>query len=309
MSAISAADIKKLRESTGAGMLDCKKALEETKGNYDEAVDWLRKKGLAAAAKKASRAAAEGLIAIAVEGNKAAIIELNAETDFVSKNPDFQTMANQCAEYALQTGGDINALKAFNCPKAGKPVEQVISELVGSIGENLNLRRSALLEVSNGAIASYIHNAINNTLGRIGVLVALESSADAGKLQELGKQIAMHIAAARPEALTIEDLPKEAVEKERNVLIEQSRASGKPENIIEKMVEGRIRKFYEEVVLLEQLFVIDGKTKVKEVITQAEKELGTPVKLTGYVRFQLGEGVEKEEADFAQEVAAAAGGR
>ncbi len=304
---ITSLDIKKLRETTGAGMMDCKKALEETTGDFNGAVDWLRKKGLAAAAKKAGRTASEGVVAIAIEGAKGAVIELNSETDFVAKNESFQTVALHAAQYAMQTGGDIEKLKNFTCPKAQKKVQEVVAELVGSIGENLNLRRSALLEAKQGIIASYIHGAIAPNIGRIGVLLALESTGDKAKLQALGKQIAMHVAAARPESLTVEQLPKERVARERAVLTDQSQSSGKPADIIAKMVEGRIRKFYEEVVLLEQIFVIDNKTKIHQVIEAAAKEIGAPVTLSGYIRFELGEGIEKEEKDFAAEVAAAAG--
>lgn len=307
MAEITAALIKTLREKSGAGMMDCKKALTETGGDMDAAVDWLRTKGLAAAAKKSSRVAAEGLVAIATEGNKGAVVELNAETDFVARNDQFQALASSIANAALKAGtDDVDTLKQQDC--GGKTVEEAVTSAIATIGENMNLRRAAYLSVNNGVVAQYIHNATAEGLGKIGVLVALESAGDAGKLNDLGRQVAMHVAAARPEALNVADVDPEALERERTVLKEQAVASGKPAEIAEKMVEGRIRKYYEEVVLLEQLFVIDGKTKVKEVVAEAAKEIGSPIEVTAFVRFQLGEGVEKEESDFAAEVAAAVNG-
>ncbi len=307
MSAISSALIKQLREKTGAGMMDCKKALEESGGDFEQAVDWLRKKGLSAAAKKAGRVAAEGLIAIAAEGNKAAVIELNSETDFVAKNETFQELAKKIAASALETKGELDALKQFSCKETGKTVEELVTEHIATIGENLGLRRADYVEVSEGIVASYIHSAVAPNMGKIGVLVGLESSGDKEKLAELGKQLAMHVAAAKPDSLDVEGLDPALVQREKDVLTEQARASGKPDNIIEKMIEGRIRKYYEEVVLVEQLFIIDGKTKVSQVVAEAEKAAGAPIKITGFVRFALGEGVEKEESNFAEEVAAAAG--
>lgn len=307
MAEISSASIKELREKTGAGMMDCKKALAETKGDFEAAVDWLRKKGLSAAAKKAGRVAAEGLIAIAPAGQKAAIIELNSETDFVAKNELFQKLASNIANLALEAKGDIEKLK--DQQSNGKKVADIVAEHVGQIGENLNLRRSAYLEVQNGIVATYLHSAVAPNLGKIGVLVAIESEGDKAKLEALGKQVAMHIAAAKPDAVTSAELDAKAIQREHDIFSEQARASGKPDNIIEKMIEGRIRKYYEEVVLLEQVFVIDGKTKVSEIVENAAKDIGKPVKITKFVRFTLGEGIEKEEKNFAEEVAAAAGAR
>ncbi len=303
---ISAQAIKELRERSGAGMMDCKKALQEANGDMDAAVDWLRKKGLAAAAKKAGRAAAEGLVAIKAGGTKAAVIELNSETDFVARNEEFQKLAQTIADVALESGS-YDATKSADYPGEGKSVEETVAERVGSIGENLMFRRAEVLSVSNGAVATYIHNAVVPGMGKIGVLVALESTGDQSKLEELGRQIAMHVAAARPESLNVEELDPALLEREKEVLREQARASGKPENIIEKMIEGRLRKFYEEVVLLEQAFVIDGKTRIADVVKEAEKEVGAPIELKAFARLQLGEGVEKEEDNFAEEVKKAAG--
>lgn len=307
MADINAALIKDLREKSGAGMMDCKKALIETNGDMDEAIDWLRKKGLAAAAKKSSRVAAEGLVAVATSGNKGAVIELNAETDFVARNDKFQDLAKGVATVALKAeSNDVEALKKADF--GGKTVEEAITNAIAVIGENMNLRRVSYLSVNQGVVAQYIHNSTAPGLGKIGVLVALESTADAAKLNELGRQIAMHIAAAKPEALSTTDVDPDALARERNVLKEQSIASGKSAEIAEKMVEGRIRKYYEEVVLLEQLYVLDGKTKVREVVEAAAKEMGAPIKVVAYTRFLLGEGIEKEESDFAAEVAAVANG-
>lgn len=306
MSGITSAQIKALRETTGAGMMDCKKALIECNGDEQESKDWLRKKGLAAAAKKSSRTAAEGLIAVATTDKKAAVIELNSETDFVSKNESFQNIAQAIANTAL-TIDSFDALNAASNEGKSLSVENEVKELVGSLGENLNLRRSESLSVEKGVVATYIHNAMAPNLGKIGVLIALESEGDTEKLQTLGKQLAMHIAAAKPESLNIDALDPALVKRERNVFSEQAKASGKPENIIEKMVEGRIRKYYGEVVFLEQVFVIDGKATVTEAINAAEKDIGASINVKGYVRFALGEGIEKEESNFAEEVAAAAG--
>lgn len=305
----SPADIKTLRETTGAGMLDCKKALEEAGGNMEAAQDWLRKKGLAAAAKKAGRAAAEGLVAINISSNKGAMIELNSETDFVARNEQFQKLAKEIAAVALagNYNADIEALKAAKAT-SGKTVGDEVAAAVGTIGENINLRRCASIRVNKGVVASYIHNTVVPGAGKIGILVGVESEGDPVKLEAFGKQIAMHIAAARPESLSTKDLDSKLVDRERAVFKDQAIASGKPPEIAEKMVEGRIRKYYEEVVLLEQVFVIDGKTKVSEVVKNAEKEIGKPLALTGFKRFTLGEGVDKQETDFAAEVAAAANG-
>jgi elongation factor Ts len=293
---ISASAIKELREKTGAGMMDCKTALTECDGDFEGAVDWLRKKGLSAAAKKSGRTASEGLVAVAVDGGKGAVVEVNSETDFVAKNEQFQGLVKNIASVALEAGADVEQLKAAAYPGTGRTVGDEVAELVGVIGENMQLRRAQ--EISGDVIVSYIHNSIADNLGKIGVLVALKG--DAAKAQEIGKQVAMHVAALKPESLNVEGLDQALVERERAVLTEQARASGKPDNVIEKMIEGRIRKFYAEVVLLEQPFVIDGKTPVKDAL----KEAG--VEVTGYVRLTLGEGVEKKEENFAAEVAAAA---
>jgi len=307
MAEITAALVKELREKTGAGMMDCKKALTETAGDLEGAVDWLRKKGLAAAAKKAGRVAAEGLVAVATAGTAGAVVEVNSETDFVARNDTFQGFALKTAELALAGTGDIEELKQTPYPGTGRSVADELTHLVATVGENMNLRRSKRLSVGNGVVAAYVHNALAPGLGKIGVLVALESTADSGKLLELGRQIAMHVAAARPDALTIDEVDSAALDRERAVLTEQAAASGKPADIIAKMVEGRVRKYYEEVVLLEQTYVVDGETKVKKVVEAAAKQLGAPVAVTGFVRFALGEGIEKEQTDFAAEVAAQAG--
>ena len=305
--AYTAQDVKELREKTGLGMMDCKKALEENGGNMEQAIDWLRKKGLAAAAKKAGRVAAEGLVGVAANGLSGAAVELNAETDFVARNDAFQAAVATVTKLALETDGTLESLQAAAYPGAGRTVAEELPNLVATIGENMNLRRVAKLSVTDGVVSSYVHSALVPGLGKIGVLVALESTGDKAALAELGKQIAMHVAAARPEALDIADVSTANLERERAVLVEQARASGKPENIIEKMVEGRVRKYYEEVVLLEQLYVIDGETKIRKVVENAAKAVGAPVTLTGFVRFQLGEGIEKEQSDFAAEVAKMAG--
>ncbi len=307
MAEITAALVKDLREKSGAGMMDCKKALTEANGDVEAAIDWLRKKGLAAAAKKAGRVAAEGLVGVAANGLSGAAVELNAETDFVARNDAFQTAVATVTKLALDTDGTLESLQVAAYPGNGRTVAEELPTLVATIGENMNLRRVAKLTVSDGVVASYVHGALAPGLGKIGVLVALESTGDKAALAELGKQIAMHVAAARPEALDVADVSTANLERERAVLVEQARASGKPENIIEKMVEGRVRKYYEEVVLLEQLYVIDGETKIRKVVENAAKAVGAPVALTGFVRFQLGEGIEKEQSDFAAEVAAMAG--
>ena len=299
--------VKKLRETSGAGMMDCKKALVETGGNFDEATDWLRKKGLSAAAKKSGRIASEGLVAIAVEGKTGAVIELNSETDFVSRNDKFQAAARQIAGQALKVDGDIELLKSSK-GASGATVADDVTNLIAAIGENMTLRRSARLTVKEGVVSSYVHSAVAPGLGKIGILVAVESTGDSSKLEALGKQIAMHIAAARPDALTTKDVSTEMLEREKNIFRDQAKASGKPADIIEKLVDGRIRKYYEEIVLLEQVFVIDGKTKISDFVANAAKEIGAPVAITGFSRFVLGEGVEKKETNFAEEVAAAARG-
>jgi elongation factor Ts len=307
MATITAAMVKELRDKTGAGMMDCKQALAETDGDMEAAVDWLRKKGLAAAAKKAGRVAAEGLIGAAVEGTRGALVEVNSETDFVSRNDKFQGLVSTLAGLALKANGDVEALAASAYPGTGRTAAEEVTHLIATIGENISLRRSAALSVSDGVVAAYVHSPVAAGLGKIGVLVALESTGDKAKLEAFGKQIAMHVAAARPEALHIADVDASNLERERAVLVEQARASGKPEAIIEKMVEGRIRKYYEEVVLHEQVWVLDGETKVRKAIEDAAKDAGAPVSVTGFVRFVLGEGIEKEQGDFAAEVAATLG--
>lgn len=307
MTEVTAAMVKELREKSGAGMLDCKKALAENNGDIDAAMDFLRKKGLASAAKKSSRAAAEGLVSVAASGNTGVIIELNAETDFVARNDQFQTFLAQLTDVALASKlGDVDALKAAKV--GAKTAEEGLTELIASIGENMTLRRAQLLSVSNGIVATYVHNALQPNRGKIGVLVALESTGDADKLGALGRQLAMHIAAARPEALDVEGLNPDLVARERAVHADKAKQSGKPAEIVEKMVEGSMRKYYEQVVLMNQTYIIDGESKISAVIEKAAKDLGAPVKLTQYVRFELGEGVEKAADDFASEVAKMANG-
>jgi elongation factor Ts len=303
MAEITASLVKELREKTGAGMMDCKRALGETQGDIEGAVDWLRKKGLAAAAKKAGRIAAEGLVGVATSGNAGAVVEVNSETDFVARNEAFQNFVRQVADLTL-ANGQIEAVKAAAFPGSTRNVAEELTHLVATIGENMNLRRVLRLQVAKGAVVSYVHNALAPGLGKIGVLVALESAGDAGKLAALGKQLAMHVAAANPQFLTIADVDAASLERERDVLREQAKASGKPDAIIDKMVEGRLRKYYEEVVLLEQIFVIDGETRIAKVVEAAAKEAGAPIKIAAFARFALGEGIEKEQADFAAEVAA-----
>ncbi|MDC0865025.1 translation elongation factor Ts [Rickettsiaceae bacterium] len=301
---VTASLVKDLRAKTGAGMMDCKKALVEVNGDFESAIDWLRTKGLAAAAKKAGRVASEGLTAVHIDGNKAAVVEINSETDFVAKNETFQQMVQEVAEIATSCN-DLAELKGRKV-KSGKSVDEEIVANVATIGENLNLRRMQSLSITDGVIVPYVHNAIKDNMGRISVLVALESKADKEKLSELGKQIAMHIAATRPECLNKESVDPALVQREKDIFTEQSRASGKPDNIIEKMIEGRIRKFLEEIVLLDQTFVIDGKSKISEVVANFAKEAGTDITLKAYARLEIGEGIEKEESNFADEVAAAA---
>jgi len=301
---ISAADIKELREKTQAGMMDCKKALTECEGNMEAAVDWLRKKGLSAAAKKSGRVAAEGLVAVAEGEGKSVIVELNSETDFVAKNEKFQKLASDIANVALESGADVEELKKAAFPGTGRTVEEEVAELVGVIGENMQLRRAA--ELKGDVIVSYIHNSVADNIGKIAVLVSLKTQGDTEKAKAFGKQVAMHVAAIKPEALNVADLDESLVNREKEVLSDQARASGKPEEVIAKMIEGRIRKFYAEVVLLEQPFVMDGKTPVKQALKDAENEIGGATEITGYVRIALGEGVEKKEENFADEVAKAA---
>jgi elongation factor Ts len=302
MAAITAALVKDLRDKTGAGMMDCKKALTETDGEIEPAIDWLRKKGLAAAAKKSGRVAAEGLVGVASAANKAAIVEVNAETDFVARNETFQEFVAKVAEIVLEIGDDLDAVNAAPFPDTGRTVAEELTHMVATIGENMTIRRAKVLSVSEGVVASYMHKALRPGLGQIGVLAAVEGPGELVTLETLGRQVGMHVAAARPEALDIDAVDPAALDRERAVLSEQARASGKPEAIIEKMVDGRIRKYYEEVVLLEQVWVHDGESRVRAVAKKAG------VTLTGFVRFQLGEGVEKPQGpDFAAEVAATAG--
>ena len=300
---VTAALVKELREKSGAGMMDCKKALSETDGDMEAAIDWLRTKGLATAAKKSGRVASEGLVAFAVDGTRGALIEMNAETDFVARNTEFQEFASTLASLALNAD-DIDALGGVDYPGTGRNVSEELTHKIATIGENMSLRRMETVSVGAGSVVSYMHNSTAPGLGRIGVLVALESSADAAVLQELGKQIAMHIAATSPASLSVDDLDPESVQRERDVLIEQAKASGKPQEIAEKMVEGRMKKYYQEVVLLEQTSVIDGETQIAGVVANAAKSAGTDIELKAFARFNLGEGIEKEETDFAAEVAA-----
>ncbi len=302
MAEITAQLVKELREKTGAGMMDCKKALAETKGDIEEASDWLRKKGLSAAAKKSGRIAAEGLVGVAAKGTKGAVVEVNAETDFVARNDKFQDFVKAATEIALDAGGDVEKLKAAKM--GAKTVGDTLTDLIATIGENMNFRRSTVLSVGQGVVASYMHNALTPGLGRIGVLVALESAGNTAKLQELAHKLSLHVAAANPISVSTAEVPAATVERERNILTEQAQASGRPPEVIAKMVEGRLRKFYEESVLLEQVFVVDGETKVSKVVEQAAKEAGAPIKVAGFVRYALGEGIEKKQEDFAAEVAA-----
>ena len=307
MAEISASLVKELRERTGAGMMDCKKALAETGGNIEQAGDWLRKKGLAAAAKKASRIASEGLIGVASEGGKGVVIEVNTETDFVARNERFQDFVVKAAKEALAVGGDIEKLKARPFPGSTRNFGEELTHLVATIGENMSIRRAQAVSVSPGTVASYVHNQVGPGLGKIGVVVALKSTGDAAKVGLLGRQLAMHVAAANPRSVRTAELDPKLIDNERKILTEQAAGSGKPPEIIAKMVEGRLRKFYEEVVLLEQVYVIDPDKKVGKVIEAAAKEIGAPVEVAAIARFQLGEGIEKRQDDFAAEVAAVAG--
>jgi elongation factor Ts len=306
MATITATMVKDLREKTGAGMMDCKAALNETNGDMEAAVDWLRAKGLAKAAKKAGRVAAEGLIGLGTGAHEAALVEVNSETDFVARNQKFQEMVSAIATAALKAKGDLDKLAAGKYASSKSTVAETIKEMIGSIGENMSLRRAAYLSAKKGVVASYMHNSISPGLGKIGVIVALESAGDAEQLKSFGRQVAMHIAAANPQAVDIESLDKALIERERAVLTEQAKDSGKPANVIEKMVEGRLRKFYEDVVLLAQAFVHDPDTTVAKAVAAAEKSAGAPIKITGFYRFALGEGIDRPESDFAAEVAAAA---
>ena len=307
MTAITASLVKALRDKTGAGMMDCKKALSETGGDMERAVDWLRAKGLAAAARKAGRTAAEGLVGVAADGSASgALVEVNSETDFVARNADFQRFVAGAARLARTAGGDVEALKKADYPGSGRAVSAELTELAGRIGENLVLRRCAALSVERGLVASYVHNAAAPGMGRIGVLVALRSGAAPDALATLGKQLAMQVAASRPMAASRESVDPAALERERAVLADRARQSGRPDHVIEKMIQGRLRKWYEEVVLTDQLFVIDGKSRVRDAVAAAAKEAGAPIEIAAFARFEIGEGVEKQETDFAAEVAAQA---
>lgn len=308
MTTISASMVKELRTSTGAGMMDCKQALTEAGGDMEAAVDWLRKKGLSKAAKKSDRVAAEGLIGVTSDGKAGAVVEVNSETDFVARNEQFQDMVRSIAGLGLGVDGDVEKLLAQDYPGKSVTVADHLKEMIATIGENMTVRRTARLSVGDGVVADYVHNKITDGLGKIGVLVALESSGDGAKLAAFGRQLAMHIAAAAPLALTPEELDSAAIEKERAIYLEQAKETGKPQEIIEKMVEGRLRKeFYQQVVLPQQTFVIDGKASVEQAVKAAEKDVGAPIKIVSFVRYALGDGIEKKEDDFAAEVAAAAG--
>jgi elongation factor Ts len=307
MANITAGMVKDLRDKTGAGMMDCKNALNETGGDMEAAIDWLRKKGISKAAKKAGRAAAEGLVGVAVDANTGVLLEVNAETDFVARNEEFKTFVKDASKLALQEGGDLEKLLA--APMGSSSVQQTLTELVAKIGENMSVRRAAALSVNPGVVAAYVHNPASPELGKIGVLVGLKSTADKDKLLALAKQLAMHVAAASPLALTQAHMSKDVVDREYAIQKDLAMQSGKPEAVVEKMMEGRMRKYYEETVLLQQTFVIDGETQIAKLIEKASKDLGAPVEVEGFVRFQVGEGIEKVQSDFADEVAQMAGTR
>ena len=302
---ISAAQVKELRDATGAGMMDCKAALAETNGDMEAAVDWLRKKGISKADKKAGRTAAEGLIGVASDANSAVVVEVNSETDFVARNDAFQEIVRNVAQVALPTDGSAEAVSGAAYPGSGKSVADTIKDAVGTIGENMSFRRSAKLAVSSGAVATYVHNAVSDGLGKMGVLVAIETTGSADAARAFARQVAMHVAATNPLSLTPEEIDPAVVEREKAIYSDQARQSGKPEAIIEKMVEGRMRKFYEEVVLLKQAFVLNPDVTVEKALKDAEADIGAPAKIAAFVRFALGEGIEKETSDFAAEVAAA----
>ena len=308
MTTVTASMVKELRDKTGAGMMDCKAALVETKGNIEEAVDWLRKKGLSKAAKKADRVAADGLIGVAAMGKSGAVVEVNAETDFVARNETFQDMVRQITSLAAGTGGDLQKLLAAKYPGKQISVAEQVQEMIATIGENMSVRRTAALSVKDGTVASYVHNRVADGVGRIGVLVGIESKGAADKLADVGRQIALHVAAAQPQAVSADQLDKTAIERERSVYLEQAKASGKAQDIIEKMVEGRLRKeFFGQVVLMQQVFMGpagDGKMTVEQYLKAEEKAAGAPIKVANFIRYALGEGIEKKETDFAAEVAA-----
>lgn len=314
MAEITAAAVKELREKSGAGMMDCKKALTEANGDLEAAVDWLRKKGLATAAKKAGRVAAQGLVALKTTDKEGVVVEVNSETDFVSKNELFQNYVKAVAEVAVKGNGDVESLKttAF---EGGKDVQGALTDLIAKIGENMSLRRCAKVKVDNGVVVGYMHSAIADGLGKIGALVALESTGDKAALEKLAKNLAMHVAAAAPVCLNVEDVPAEMEEREKNVVKDQIKeeqaktGKTKPADVIEKMMVGRIRKFHEEIVLNEQFYIMDDKKKIKDIVAEAAKEVGAPVVLKAYARYALGEGIEKKSEDFATEVAAAMGNK
>jgi elongation factor Ts len=306
MADITASLVKELRETSGAGMMDCKKALTETNGDIEAAIDWLRTKGLAAAAKKAGRTAAEGLVGVSVRGTKGTAVEVNSETDFVAKNDTFQSFVKKVTDIVHDAGHDVAAISAAHYAD-GKTVAETLTANIATIGENQSLRRAAVLEISQGVISAYVHNAAGEGLGKIGVLVALESEADTARLEALGKQLAMHIAAAAPLALDSSGVDPAVIAREKDIALEKARAAGKPEDMLDKIATGAVNKYISENTLLGQVFVIDGKTKIADVVAQAAKEAGKPILLKNYVRFQLGEGIAKDEKDFAAEVAAAMG--
>lgn len=309
MADVSAERVKQLREKTGAGMMDCKRALVESEGDIEAATDWLRKKGLAAAAKKTGRITAEGLVGAFVGDRVGALVEVNIETDFASRNPDFRTFVSTVAPMAAQVGGDAELLKAAAYPGTGRSVQDELTHLIASMGENMNLRRAAMLSVTSGVVGAYMHNAQAPGLGKIGVLVGLESTAPADRLEPLAKQLAMHVAASNPQFLDRGSVDPAALDRERAIFMAQAEASGKPADVAAKMVEGRLRKsYFEDVCLVEQVFVVDGKSKVADVVDKTAKELNTPIRVTGFVRFALGEGIERQGKDFAAEVAKAVQG-
>ena len=304
---ITAQMVKSLREMTGVGMMDCKKALAETNGDMEAAIDWLRTRGLAKAAKKAGRVAAEGLVGIAIDGTKGSIVEVNSETDFVARNEQFQSLVENIAGLAAEAGGDVHVLSEMPYPGSGRSVSGELTDAIAKIGENMNLRRAATIEVTDGIIGSYVHNTVKPGLGKLGIIVGLESTGNKDALNALGKQIAMHIANTSPLSVSPDDIDQDVLAREKAIFTEQANESGKPAEIVAKMVEGRVRKFYEEVTLLAQTFVIDGETKIADVIKKAEKDVGAPIKVTRFVRYALGEGIVKDESAFAAEVAATSG--
>jgi elongation factor Ts len=303
MSLITAALVKELRDKTGAGMMDCKNALVETNGNIEESVDWLRKKGISGAEKKSARTAADGVVTVSFSENAAALVEINSETDFVSRNPDFQKFAKNVSSIALNSGSNLDELKNAKYLDSGKTVKDALTDLIGLIGENIVIRRTVLFNSSTNILSSYIHGQIDEGLGKIGVILSIESNGDVDKIKELGKKLAMHIAASKPVAISSKDVDPSIIDRERKILIEQAKDSGKPDNIIEKMVEGRISKFFSEITLLDQTWVMDGESKVSKVIENIEKEISCNIVIKDFKYFILGDGIEVETKDFATEVA------